>query len=52
MNIESVVVSWNPSKEIYTITMLTDKDGLVVQYAKDMHEAITTIQELETKYAA
>lgn len=49
--IDSLVMSWNPSKEKYTITTLTRNSGLVVNYAKDMKEAIDLIKELEGKYA-
>ena len=51
MDIDSVVVSWNPSKKEYTITVLTRNDGLIAKYAKDMHEAINIINEIEEKYA-
>ena len=50
--IDSLVMSWNPSKKEYTITTLTSKDGLTVKYAKDMKEAIGIINELEEKHAA
>jgi hypothetical protein len=52
MNIDSVVMSWNPSKKQYTITMLTRSDELILKYAADMKEAIVTLKELEDKYAA
>ena len=52
MNIDSLVMSWNPAKEWYTITILTSEDGLVVKQAKDMLEAINIINELEEEYAA
>jgi hypothetical protein len=52
VNIDSVVVSWNPSKKQYTITMLTRNDELILKYAADMPEAIATLKELEEKYAA
>ena len=50
--IDSLVMSWNPSKQEYTITTLTNNDGLLVQYANDMKEAINIIKELEGNYAA
>ena len=49
--IDSLVMSWNPSKEIYTITVLSDKEGLIVKHAKDIHEAINIMNELEEKHA-
>jgi hypothetical protein len=52
VNIDSLVVSWNPGKEEYTITMLTDIGELEVEYATDMKEAISVINKLEEKYAA
>jgi len=52
MNIESIVVSWNSSKEQYTITALTEDSGLLVNYAKDIHEAVDIINEIEDKHAA
>jgi len=52
MNIDSIVVSWNPTKKIYTITALTRTSGLIVQYAKDIHEAVSIINEIEEKHAA
>ena len=52
MNIESIVVSWNRSKEQYTITALTAASGLLVKYAKDIHEAVSIINEIEDKHAA
>ena len=51
MRIDSLVVSWNSAKEQYTITILTEKDGLVANFAKDMRGVITVINELEEKYA-
>lgn len=50
--IDSLVMSWNPSKEEYTITTLTRNSGLVVNYAENIKEAINIINELENKYAA
>jgi hypothetical protein len=52
VNIDSLVLSWNPSKKQYTITMLTRNDELILKYAANMKEAITVIKELEEKYAA
>jgi hypothetical protein len=52
VNIDSVVLSWNPDKKQYTITMLTRSNELILKYAANMHEAIATLKELEEKYAA
>ena len=51
MKIDSLVVSWNPAKEQYTVTILTERDGLVANYANDMRGVIIIINELEEKYA-
>ena len=45
--IDSVVVSWNPSKQQYTITVLTRDDGLIAEYADDIHDAVQIINKLE-----
>jgi len=52
MNIESIILTWNPSKKEYTISALTAASGLLVKYAKDIHEAVSIINEIEDKHAA
>ena len=51
-NIESIILTWNPSKKEYTISALTADSGLLVKYAKDIHEAVSIINEIEDKHAA
>ena len=48
--IDSVVVSWNPTKKEYTITVLTRDDVLILEYADDIHDAVHIINKLEEKH--
>ena len=50
MQIDSLVMTWNPIQEHYLITALTMRDGLITKYAKDIEEAIQVIDELEEEY--
>lgn len=51
MNIESIVISWDRSKEQYTLTALTNSIGLVTNTAKNMEEIIEELNKLEENYA-